>query len=129
MGRNLHYSILQFFEKILNEHKMVISWERVDNSTENHDYLYLLHRANGLNDMIVLVSDEYRYSLTHYFQKPHEISEGSFIYIARPEAMYDFAIVEYAQQDKISIGKLSAIMGALYKEKHWNYVPKETIKT
>jgi len=41
------------------------------------------------------------------------------------EATYDDSIVEIAKNDKISIGKFSALMGALYIDEHWNYVPKE----
>ena len=44
------------------------------------------------------------------------------------EAKYDDSIVEVATQDKISIGKFGALMGAIYVKEHWNYVPKERRK-
>ena len=129
MGRDLYYTIPQFFEKALDQHQMVIAWKRVDHPSEDNDYLYLIMRNRGFSEMLVHASDEYSYSLTHYFQKPDKLDAGSFIYVARPEASYDFNIVEVAQKDRISIGKFAAIMGALYIEDHWDYIPKERRKT
>lgn len=125
MGRNLHYTIPQYLESALNKHAKVLSWERMDNSQTDEHYIYLIRRSDGLSEVIVHLSDEYEYSLDDYFQKPDSIREGAFILVARPEAVYDDSIVEVAQQDHVSIGKFGALMGALYKERHWNYVPKE----
>lgn len=125
MGRNLHYTIPQYLERALNKHARVQSWERIDNSNSDDHYIYLIRRSNGLSPVTVHLSDEYEYSLDDFFQKPDCIKEGAFILIARPEAVYDDSIVEVAQQDQVSIGKFGALMGALYKERHWEYVPKE----
>ena len=125
MGKNLHYSIIQFFEKTLNDHAMVHSWERIGGPENDTDYLYRIVRVNNLSEIIVHAADKYEYSLTDYFQKPEQLGPGSFIYVARPEAKYDHSIVEHARNDRISIGKFGAIMGALYKNEHWNYIPKE----
>tara|TARA_R110001583_G_scaffold195157_1_gene369736 strand:+ start:1966 stop:2274 length:309 start_codon:yes stop_codon:yes gene_type:complete len=97
----------------------------MDKSQTDEHYIYLIRRSDGLSEVIVHLSDEYEYSLNDYFQKPDSIREGAFILVARPEAVYDDSIVEVAQQDQVSIGKFGALMGALYKERHWNYVPKE----
>ncbi|WP_036187866.1 hypothetical protein [Marinobacterium lacunae] len=125
MGRNLHYTIPQYLESALKKHAKVLSWERIDNSQTDEHYIYLIRRSDGLSEVIVHLSDEYEYSLDDYFQRPDSIREGAFILVARPEAVYDDSIVEVAQQDQVSIGKFGALMGALYKERHWNYVPKE----
>ncbi|RBP79694.1 hypothetical protein DET47_10621 [Shewanella putrefaciens] len=125
MGRNLHYTIPQYLESALNKHAKVLSWERIDNSQTDKHYIYLIRRSDGLTQVIVHLSDEYEYSLDDYFQKPDSIREGAFILVARPEAVYDDSIVEVAQQDQVSIGKFGALMGALYMERHWDYVPKE----
>lgn len=125
MGRNLHYTIPQYLESALNKHAKVLSWERIDNSLTDEHYIYLIRRSGGFSQVIVHLSDEYEYSLDDYFQKPDSIREGAFILVARPEAVYDDSIVEVAQQDQVSIGKFGALMGALYKERHWDYVPKE----
>ena len=125
MGRNLYYTIPTYLENTLNRHTKVRSWQRIDHPKNDDDFIYLIKRNDGLSDITLHASDEYSYSLTDYFQKPAKISEGAFILIARPEAGYDDATVEIAQSDKISIGKFNALMGALYIEEHWNYVPKE----
>lgn len=125
MGRDLYYTIPQYFENALKNHTKVRSVRRVDHTTNDNDYLYLIRRTDGLREILVHASDAYSYTLTEYFQKPRQLAAGSYIYIARPEASYDWGIVETAQQDRISIGKFSAIMGALYVDEHWNYVPKE----
>ncbi len=125
MGRNLHYTIPQYLESALNKHAKVLSWERIDSSQSDDHYIYLIRRSDGLSPVTVHLSDEYEYSLDDYFQKPDGIREGAFILIARPEAVYNDSIVEVAQQDQVSIGKFGALMGALYKERHWEYVPKE----
>lgn len=125
MGRNLHYTIPQYLESALNKHAKVLSWERIDNSQTDEHYIYLIRRLDGLSQVIVHLSDDYEYSLDDYFQRPDSIREGAFILVARPEAVYDESIVEIAQQDQVSIGKFGALMGALYKERHWDYVPKE----
>jgi hypothetical protein len=125
MSRALYYTIPQFFERSLDKHPMVLWWSRIDDPKEDSDFLYQICRVNGLSDIIVHASDAYSYTLTDYYQKPHQLGPGSFIYIAKPEASYDWGIVEIAQQDQISIGKFGAIMGALYISQHWDYVPKE----
>jgi len=124
MGRNLYYTIPQYLEKALDNHKKVASWRRIDHPQNDDDFIYLIERTDGLSDIILHASDEYSYSLTDYFQNPDKIKEGSFILVARPEAKYDNSIVEIATNDMISIGKFSALMGALYIDEHWNYIPK-----
>ena len=125
MGRNLHYTIPKYLENALDKHAKVVSWERIDNSQSEDHYIYSIKRSGGLSPVNVHLSDEYEYSLDDYFQKPASIGEGAFILVARPEAFYENSIVELAQQDQVSIGKFGALMGALYKDRHWEYVPKE----
>lgn len=122
MGKDFHYSIPPFLEKAFDNHSKVSSWEKVD--SDDH-YIYILKRNGGLEDLMVHLSDEYEYNLDDYFQRTAEIEEKSFILIAKPEATYDKSIAEIAKSDKISIGKFSALMGAIYINKHWNYVPKD----
>lgn len=125
MGRNLHYTITEYLEAAFDKHAKIYSWERIDDIQEDDHYIYLIERKGGLSDVAVHLSDEYEYVLDDYFQESERVQEEAFILIARPEASYDFSIVEIARQDKISIGKFGALMGALYVESHWDYVPKE----
>lgn len=125
MGRNLYYTIPRYLEGALDKHTKVRSWCRIDHPKDDDSFLYLIERTNGLSNMIVHATDEYLYLLTDYFQRPEKVVAGGFILIARPEATYDDSVVEIAAQDNISIGKFSALMGALYFNEHWKYVPKE----
>ena len=125
MGRDLYHTIITFFENRLNEHSKVDSWQRIDDPKEDDDYIYRVKRIGGLSDVIIHVSDEYIYTLNHYYQKPAQIIAGGFIYIPSPQASYNHDIGDIAQQDCISIGKIKALLGALNHEEHWNYIPKE----
>ncbi len=125
MGKNLHYTIPKYLENALDKHPKVKSWEKV-NDTDH--YIYQVKREAGLPNLIVHLTDEYEYTLDDYFQKSEDIVEEAFILVAKPEARYDDSIVEIASQDKISIGKFGALMGAIYIEKHWDYIPKERRK-
>ncbi|EMF7366338.1 MULTISPECIES: hypothetical protein [Vibrio] len=125
MGRNLHYTIPRFLQKALDEHTKVRDWQRIDHPQNDNDFIYRIRRTDGLSDIVLHAADDYRYLLTSYFQKPDKVGQGAFILIARPEGGYADEVVDIAKQDEISIGKFSALMGALYREDHWNYVPKE----
>lgn len=128
MGRNLHYTIPRYLEAAMDKHTKVNSWKRVDDLQDDDDFLYLIKRTSGLSDVLLHASDEYSYSLTDYYQRPKILKAGAFILLARPEAKYDYSIVEIAMQEKISIGKFGAVMGALFIEEHWGYTPKERRK-
>ncbi|WP_339331959.1 hypothetical protein [Aeromonas caviae] len=125
MGRNLHYTIPRFLQNALDNHTKVLDWQRIDHPHNDNDFIYRIQRTDGLSDIVLHAADEYRYSLTNYFQKPEQIRRGAFILIARPEGGYADEVVDIARQDEISIGKFGALMGALYREDHWNYIPKE----
>ncbi len=128
MGRDLHYTIPKFIEKHIKQHPRVNSLKRIDDINKDDDFIYLIKRSSGLGDIVMHASDEYIYTLSHYFQKPTQITAGGFILIAKPEAKYVHSIAEVAQEEKVSIGKWGALLGALNDEEHWKYVPKERKK-
>lgn len=125
MGRNLYYTIPRFLQNALDNHTKVRDWQRIDHPQNDNDFIYRIRRTDGLSDIVLHAADEYRYSLTNYFQKPEQVRRGAFILIARPEGGYADEVADIARQDEISIGKFGALMGALYREDHWNYIPKE----
>ncbi len=129
MGRDLHYTIPKFIEKHLKQHEKVVSLQRIDDLIKDDDYIYIIKRSSGLSDVVMHASDEYMYTLSHYFQKPTQITAGGFILIAKPEAKYVHSIAETSQHNKISIGKWGALLGALNHENHWEYIPPERHKT
>lgn len=122
MGKNLHSSILPYWERALNSHTKVKSWDRLPHTT---DYIYLIVRISPLSEVVIHVSDEYRYNLTHYHTRPPEIKEGAIIYLAKPESDYALEVVDIAVNDGISIGKYGEVLGALNINKHWTWEHKD----
>lgn len=118
MGKDLHYSLFPFWERALNNHQNVDSWELIN---EDDYYFYKIKRVGSLSDITLLVSDEYRYIVDDYVNESDELGPGSMIYLIKPQSGYDISVVQLAKNDKITIGKLVEILGALNFQEHWNY--------
>lgn len=118
MGKDLHSSIMPFIKSRLEEHQDVVSVTEV--STPEH-YLFRLTRRNGMSDVVVLISDCYHFSEFDYYTKPAELNNGGVILIARPEATFPDDTQQHEIEDKIIIGKIGILLGALRKNKYWTY--------
>ncbi|MGR5550677.1 hypothetical protein ACP3V1_18210 [Vibrio sp. DNB22_12_1] len=121
MGFDLHPSILPYWEKALNRHSNVSSWERLDDS---NDYIYRIKRVRG-KDILVLASDCYEYSLSDFFTRNDLIGQDTMIYMAKPESQYDLEVADVAKQEHVTIGMLGEILGALNLDAHWNWESKD----
>lgn len=122
MGKDLHYLVVKFFREKMIDHSKIINF--VEISDEN-DILYKIERTEGLNSLVVHLSDAYRYTLQDYYSKPKSLGAGDFILIARPEAGFDLDIIAIAAKEKIGIGKIGTLLGALNRKNIWQYKPKE----
>jgi len=60
-----------------------------------------------------------------YYRRPDLLKAGGFVVVARPEAGFDSTIVEIAAADRVGIGQIGKLMGALNLKDHWNYRTKE----
>lgn len=118
MGKDLHYSLLPFWEKALKKHEKVSDWEMVE---EQGHYLYRVKRVPSFSNLIILVADEYRYIIDDYINRPDDIGTGSMIYLIKPQSGYDISIVDIAKSDQITIGKFGEILGALNFQNHWTW--------
>ncbi len=109
MGKNLHYSIINFIKQRLQECNKINSYILVPNT--NH-YVIEVKRNLPYESFKIYMSDEYRYTITDYYNKPTEINKGDFIYLARPEANFanEIEIMEVALSDGIYIGKFSRLL-------------------
>lgn len=109
MGKNLHYSIINFIKQRLHECNKINSYILVPNT--NH-YVIEVKRNLPYESFKIYMSDEYRYTITDYYNKPTEINKGDFIYLARPEANFanEIEIMEAALSDGIYIGKFSRLL-------------------
>ena len=117
MGKDLHYSIRPFIERALASHQAVKEIEKIDSEDF---YAYKLHRNFGMSDVIVVLSDDYYFGATSLLSKPQLLKDGGFFLIARPEAR-DYEINK--ENEKLSVGKIGKLLGALNREKFWTYEP------
>jgi hypothetical protein len=115
MGKNLYHTIPQFFEARMQEHPLVEAFRRLPNDDE---IIYEIRRKRYGDTIRVWLSDHYHYTEMDFYNRPKEIKAGDYILIARPEAQ-DGAY----SQDKIRVGKLGDLMGALTKRQMWTYEP------
>ena len=122
MGKDLHYLVIKFFRDRMDAHSKVKSYSKIPHDNE---ILYKVERTGSLPPLIVHLSDSYRYTLHDYYAKPDLLGPGDFILIARPEAAFDPAIVNIAALDRIGIGKIGKLLGALHRKDVWRYVPRK----
>ncbi|WP_419803238.1 hypothetical protein [Mucilaginibacter sp.] len=124
MGKDLHPTILPFIKDKIEFHQDVIS---VTDISTNEHYMFRITRRNGMRDIVVLLDDGYHFSEFDYYSKPSDLNEGGFILIARPESTISDYLRQHEPADKIIIGKLGILLGALRKDEFWTYekpIPK-----
>lgn len=122
MGKDLHYLIEKFFRERMDEHAKVRSYTEIQ---DENAVLYEVVRIAGLSSLVVHLSDAYLYTLHDYYSRPKSIKSGDFILVARPEADYHIDLRYLAARDKIGIGKIGTLLGALNRKNVWQYKPKE----
>jgi hypothetical protein len=116
MGKNLYPTIPQFFEARMSEHSMVSAFRRLPNDDE---IIYEIQRHRYNDTVRVWLSDHYHHTEMDFYNRPKEIKAGDYILIARPEA----ADLGGYSMERIRIGKLADLMGALTKREMWKYEP------
>ena len=109
MGKNLHYSIINFIKERLNECDKIETFNFIPN---NNCYIIQVNRHTPFETFNIYISDEYRYTLTDYYNKPKDIKEGDFIYLARPEANFsnEIELLEISLSEGIYIGKFARLL-------------------
>lgn len=124
MGKDLHYSIRPFIEQALNNHSAVESIESI--SLDDY-YAYKVNRRKGMSSLVVVLSDDYYFGSSSLENKPSILKDGGFFLIAKPEAK---KFEGNEPNEKLGIGKIGKLLGALNQEDFWNYEPpiKDEIK-
>ncbi|WP_339848054.1 hypothetical protein [uncultured Dokdonia sp.] len=117
MGKNLHYSIRPFVENALNNHNAVESLEKIE---LDDFYAYKITRRRGLSSFIVVLSDDYYFNSESLQKKPAILKDGGFFLKARPEG---YGIARSIPEEKLGLGKLGKLLGAIHKEEYWAYEP------
>ncbi|MBS1530158.1 MAG: hypothetical protein JSU01_07620 [Bacteroidetes bacterium] len=72
-----------------------------------------------MDDLYVVLSDDYHFGSYSRISIHPILKNGGFILIARPEA-HDYDDNEPI--NKISIGKIGKLLGAINRKDFWNYV-------
>ena len=124
MGKNLHPSIMPFIISKIKGHNSVEHIE--DISTTEHIIYKIVRKA--LCDVNILISDAYYFGDFDYLSKPNELNDGGIILIAKPEAhFYSDSQTNYLA-DKIIIGKIRVVLGALRIDEFWTYEKPQPVK-
>ncbi|TJV20778.1 MAG: hypothetical protein E5Y04_30710 [Mesorhizobium sp.] len=119
MGKDLHYSIMRFLEKRLDEHSIVKAWERHD----REDWITYTVERFRLNDKVTIcLSDAYKFTDFDYHNRAEFLSSGDYILVAKPEG--GLAVSgRLVDASEIGVGKLGEMMGALNSKHMWKYSP------
>ena len=89
-----------------------------------HEYLFRIRRtlSGSESDVIVHLTDAYRYGLAEFFARPKQLRAGSYVVIGMPHADADSEVIEKAKKHRIGIGHIGKFMGALNSTKIWEYM-------
>ena len=109
MGKNLHYSIINFIQERLQECNKIVSFNFIPN--DNY-YIINVNRVFPYETFNIYMCDQYRYTMIDYYNKPNEINKGDFLFLARPEANFsnEIEILEVALSEGIYIGKFKKLL-------------------
>ena len=124
MGKALRPEHLKFFTARMNQHSRVMRCELIANQNE---YLFRVRRTLGesMNDVIIHLTDAYRYGFAEYFTRPRQIKAGSYVVIGIPHADAAVDVIEAAREDHIGVGHIGKVMGALNLKNVWEYMTPE----
>ncbi len=124
MGKALRPGHLGFFTDRMGEHSLVTNCVLIENQ---HEYLFKIRRtlSGSESDVIVHLTDAYRYGLAEFYARPKQLRAGSYVVIAMPHADADDEVIEMAKKHRIGVGKTGKFMGALNCNNIWEYMTPE----
>ena len=124
MGKALRPEHIAFFTTRMTEHNLVSNWEPIPNKDE---YLFKITRIlyGSRSDVIVHLTDAYRYGLAEFYARPNRLRAGSYVVIGMPHADTDAEVIETAKLERIGIGHIRKFMGALNYKNIWEYIPHD----
>ena len=124
MGKVLRREHIAFFTARMNEHNLVSIWQPIANKEE---YLFKIKRriSGAEEDVIVHLTDAYRYGLAEFFARPDQLRADSYIVLGMPHADAALEVIELAKKHRIGIGHIGKFMGALNYRNIWEYMTPE----
>src|SRR5262249_37715993 len=117
MGKDLHYTIRPFIERALAGHQNVRSFELLENPEY---FIYRIFRKKGMSDVKVILTDDYHFGEVSKIKIMPLLKGGGYILLAKPEAK---GIMSNDVGNKVGIGKIGKLLGALNVEEYWRYTP------
>lgn len=127
MGKALRQENISFFITKMDDHNLVEYAELIKNQDE---YLFKVIRTlKGIrSDVIVHLTDAYRYGLAEWFARPAQLRAGSFVVLGMPHADFNADVIEEAKNNRVGIGHIGKFMGALNYKNIWEYMTPEERK-
>ena len=124
MGKALRPEHISFFTKRMDEHDLVCNCVLIANE---HEYLFKIKRSlpGSESEVIVHLTDAYRYGLAEFYARPKQLCAGSYVVIGMPHADAYSEVIETAKKERIGIGHIGKFMGALNYNNLWEYVTPE----
>ena len=121
MGKALRPEHIAYFTSRMNEHSRVRNWLPIE---DEHEYLFRIRRklTGSESDVIVHLTDAYRYGLAEFYARPNQLRAGSYIVIGMPHADAASEVIEQAKEHSIGVGHIRKFMGALNYENIWEYL-------
>ncbi len=107
----------------MQEHSRVSRCVRLQSSAED-EYVYEIIRKGDLSSVRVHVSAAYEYTLGDYIARPREIKAGDFIVTSSFGGHIEPAASARAQSERIGLGQVQELMGALNYRQVWKYQKK-----
>ena|SRR5690348_10592681 len=114
---SLSASNVEFFLERMESHSKVEACNQLNDDAE---YIFEVIRKGGLPRVLVYLSDAYKYTAWEYLSHPKRIRSGDFIVVGGFAAL-DPSVVELARNDRIGLGGIGKLMGALNAERVWEY--------
>ena len=105
----------------MEEHNRVTIWEPI---ADQDECLFRIRRtlSGSESDVIVHLTDAYRYGFAEFFARPSQLRAGSYVVIGMPHANADPEVIEKAKEHRIGIGPIGKFMGALNHKNIWEYM-------
>jgi hypothetical protein len=111
MATKLQQLVAAFVDRI-GIHSKYANCKRLPSLNED-EYLYEVQRNASLPPVIVYISGAYEFGSDDYAARPKVLKSGGFILVTQYGPGADKAIIEAARRDRVGIGNLTKLFGAL----------------
>lgn len=118
MTKDLHRSIIDFFESRMKEHDCVEDFFKIP---DEDDLVYQINRSRRRRSLNVWLCDAYHFTEADFYNRPRLICQNDYILVAKPEASFqiDYDII---RRERIGIGQIGKFMGALNFDDPWRFL-------